>query len=140
MSRSSGGKRTGGFLVWEPPGSSHIQVKPQEEVLSKFYAPCEQEGERSGSGKLPDRKALAMTQSYLWEDVPGVRGRMLASSLVALTCEAFTIYALFCKPLMTSLFFAVSWATFLAIQKLAGGVDKVILHHASKHPSSTKRD
>lgn len=81
-----------------------------------------------------------MTQSYLWEDVPGVRGRMLASALVALTCEALTIYALCWKPAMASVFFAVSWATFLALQKLAGGVDKVILQHAGKHPSSSKTD
>lgn len=53
-----------------------------EDMLSKFYAPCQRDGRRSGSGQEPDRSALAAESSTLWEEVPGAKGRIAASLTV----------------------------------------------------------
>ena len=52
------------------------------------------------------------------------------------------LYLLMTLPfLLTFFLFAAACATFVAIQKLAGGVDKVILHHADEYQAkSTKLD
>lgn len=116
--------------------------KEKEDMLSKFYAPCQRDGRRSGSGQEPDRSALAAESSTLWEEVPGAKGRIAASLTVVFVCEIIALYLLMTLPfLLTFFLFASACATFVAIQKFAGGVDKVILHHADEYqPKSTKLD
>lgn len=119
--------------------------KEKEEMLCKFYAPCQKDGKRSGNG-LPDPSALAADSSCLWEDAPGARGRIFASIAVALACELITLYLLCTLPLLLNfVLFVAACVTFVALQKLAGGIDKVILHHADRYPepfglASTKMD
>lgn len=118
--------------------------KEKEEMLCKFYAPCQTDGKRSGNG-LPDPFALAADSSCLWEDAPGAKGRIFASIAVALACELITLYLLCTLPLLLNFFlFLAACVTFVLVQKLAGGIDKVILHHADKYPEqfgpSTKID
>eukprot|EP00435_Cladocopium_sp_Y103_P062490 s163_g24.t1 len=106
----------------------------QQEMLCKFYAPCQKDGKRSGNG-LPDPSALAADSSCLWEDAPGARGRIFASIAVALACELITLYLLCTLPLLLNfVLFVAACVTFVALQKLAGGIDKVILHHADRYP------
>ena len=63
------------FPLGIPTGSTF------EDMLSKFYAPCQKDGRRSG-GQEPDRSALAAESSTPWEEVPGAKGRIVASLTV----------------------------------------------------------
>ncbi|CAJ1461114.1 unnamed protein product [Effrenium voratum] len=111
----------------------------KEERLSRFYAPCQLEGRRSGGG-VPDQSALSFQVSRIWEDCPGAKGRIFASFMVALGCELVAGYLFYVLPIyVVLLFFGTACGSFLMIQRLCGGIDLVILRHAQKYPDTSRK-
>lgn len=104
----------------------------KEVRLSKFYAPC-------SAGGAPDVAALAGTiracTSKTLESIPGVQGSMLRGLVFFVLLElavAAIIYQI--GVLRSAVGFIVSCLIFSCISRVSGGVDRLLLWHAHRHP------